>query len=80
MVRAPLTSDVGLLVLGWVIARDRDQALSRLWVSNFIIHTQYFPDLNLQSFLEHVEQFSNYGSGALITYRVYTTSHRGMAS
>ena len=43
-------------------------------------HTQSLLDLILQSFLEHVEQLSNFGSGALITQLYYSTPRRGMPS
>lgn len=67
---------VGMLVLGRLIARDQDQALSKVWVSNSIIHGPGSPSLTsiLQSFLEHVEQFSNFGSGALITQVLHYTT------
>lgn len=46
-------------------------------------HTQSWQsllDFILQSFLEHVEQFSNFGSGALITQVVFTTTlHHAVA-
>lgn len=43
-------------------------------------HTQSLLDLTLQSFLEHVELFSNFGSGALTTKVLHTTPRRGHAT